>query len=342
MIDAPAKHQPAKGAAWHQPLLPFMAALLCLVSAASGAAAQNRPTQPQRVDIPPHVLPPGSRYNQQPDTSDAPPPPQGDLLQTDKQNNAAIRPTPATRDDLPQLVADLASPSWPIRELAELRLRAMDASLLAALDPLLQAARDPEVLWRLERVYRSLVPQAEYAPPHELRPGFLGIGFEIVSGDDAANIGQRRHAARITMLVDGAAAERAGLQIGDLLLSIDDEAFVGDFQAQHLQRILVSRGAGRQVRIAILRQNEMMAVQLKLDAPPYDENRRSGPFDDRILEYRWQEYWTSRRAGEVNRQQSPTDTLPNAPPAPATTPAPTPTTAGPVGSTMAPPAGEEN
>ncbi len=211
--------------------------------------------------------------------------------------------------DLPRLVAGLGSDSWAVREQAESRLKQMNRALLVHLDPHLARATDAEVLWRLERVYRELVPQPEYARPEDQQPGFLGIGFEIASSEQERRLDERQSAARITMIVADSPAEAAGLLVGDLLVAIDGAPLVGDFQFQHLQRMLVARGAGQQIRMTVFRGPQRLELEATLSPRPEAElspNSGAGPLtlDAGVLEFRWQKYWSARRV-EAKAQHLP-------------------------------------
>jgi hypothetical protein len=314
---------PFPGAALHLPLLTFLTAIAFIALMPPDAAAQpagQTPASdeffapadlpPRHLPLPPELLPPGSR-RREPVDSESEQRPHAPRLRREPPLSPAdedatqLQQTPAVKlDDLPQLVADLSSPQWSIREMAELRLRAMNPAMLANLHPLLAATSDAEALWRLERVYRTLVPQSEYAPPESLRAGFLGITFEMVSSEEEPRLAPRRSAARVSMLVGGGPAGRGGVQVGDLLTAIDGQEFVGDFQSGHLPRMLISRGAGRIVRLSLLRDGRPLTVTLELGGRSPEQEIEMGwqrggvhPFDEQILEHQWRRYWAERRAG---------------------------------------------
>ncbi|MEA2212640.1 MAG: hypothetical protein QOF83_2588 [Solirubrobacteraceae bacterium] len=72
----------------------------------------------------------------------------------------------------------------------------------------------------------------------------------------------RRGAVAILQVLEGSAAERAGLQRGDLLIDLDGEP-VGD--ANTLQRLMVAERIGRQVRARVLRDGAPLTVELTLE-----------------------------------------------------------------------------
>lgn len=212
---------------------------------------------------------------------------------------------PTMQQELPQLVMELGSDSWPVREAAEKRLLLMNASLLVELDPLLRRTRDEEVLWRLERVYRSLLPQNAYASAERLQPGFLGIGFDIIGDDVDARIGEGCSAARVSMLIESGPAERGGVKVGDLLYSLNGRVFTGDFGSEHLQRMLIRLGAESEVKLGLLRGDEKVSINVTLDKRPaaVTDQRINSPvaaeeaLARHVLDYLWEQYWAERKAG---------------------------------------------
>jgi serine protease Do len=72
----------------------------------------------------------------------------------------------------------------------------------------------------------------------------------------------RRGGVQITQVVEGGPADNAGLERGDLLLSLDGEQ-VAD--ASDLQRLMVHDRIGRQVEAIVLRNGAQRTVTLVLD-----------------------------------------------------------------------------
>ena len=72
----------------------------------------------------------------------------------------------------------------------------------------------------------------------------------------------RRGAVAIVQVVEGSAADRAGLRRGDLLVELDGEP-VSD--ATDLQRLMVHERIGREVHARVLRDGSPRTVTLMLD-----------------------------------------------------------------------------
>jgi C-terminal processing protease CtpA/Prc len=225
---------------------------------------------------------------------------------------------PAT---LPELVAQLASQSWADREAAERALEAMAGDVTEALDPLLARVTDPEALRRLERIYRHHAPQAAYAG-RTPQPGFLGINMMVVEPDQDERLAGRRHGIMVNQVVEGTAAEAAGIKQADLIVTIDGEPFVGDITTDHFARRIQQIGVGGQVEVAYYRGDELHHVTVTLTsargfvpAVPTDRQGLSPASeqeaDPRVLAYRWRQWWR-KHLEQVRRKYGPAAEAPEA------------------------------
>jgi thiol-disulfide isomerase/thioredoxin len=96
-------------------------------------------------------------------------------------------------------------------------------------------------------------PPASASAPAAARP-WIGIGIEAGA-----------QGVRITSINAGTPAETAGLQVGDEVLSIDDEAV---HQPADLQARVAQRGVGSTVRLRVLRAGAEQTLTLALAARP--------------------------------------------------------------------------
>jgi len=87
-----------------------------------------------------------------------------------------------------------------------------------------------------------------------LAPG-LGIRTRAVGQD-----------MRITHVLDGGGAQRAGLSSGDVLVAIDDLKV----SAGNLENLLSPRRPGEQVHLHVFRRDELLTFDVELQAPPRD------------------------------------------------------------------------
>ncbi len=183
------------------------------------------------------------------------------------------------------LVADLGDRQWATRRDAEAELTAMGHGVLAVLDPLLGGARDPEVLRRLQRIYRRLVPADEYAGQSDLS-GFLGVEIQHVPPEDDPRLNGRENGLLIKRVVEDSAAEKAGVEVDDLIVVLDGEKLLGDFGLGHFKMRVERVGAGGELTVGLYRGDEFKELKAVL-AP---SSQRPGP-DPKVREYRWTRYW---------------------------------------------------
>jgi len=84
-----------------------------------------------------------------------------------------------------------------------------------------------------------------------VKRGVLGISIEEVSPDIARLYGLKEaRGALITQVVEGSAAEKAGLRIGDIVTSVNDK----DVKSRNELRMAISQmRAGQSVRVGVVR-----------------------------------------------------------------------------------------
>lgn len=99
---------------------------------------------------------------------------------------------------------------------------------------------------------------------HQLRDrgmvawGFLGVGIQELDGPLAQALGMtKKKGALVTNILPGQAAEKAGLQQGDVILEFDGSPLK---DVRHLQRRVARTPVGTKVRIKILRQGKVRTV----------------------------------------------------------------------------------
>jgi len=186
------------------------------------------------------------------------------------------------------LVADLGDRQWATRRDAEAELTALGHGVLAALDPLLASAADPEVLRRLQRIYRRLVPAEEYAGQSDVS-GFLGVEIQHVPPEDDLRLKGRENGLLIKRIVEDSAAGKAGLQIDDLIVVLDGEKLIGDFGLAHFRTRVERVGTGGELTVGLYRGDELK--ELKAVLTPSSLRPGANP---KVREYRWTRYWRNR------------------------------------------------
>ena len=165
------------------------------------------------------------------------------------------------------LAGQLGSDDYAVREAAEAQLTERGAGVTLHLDRTLARSDDAEVLIRLERVYRKLVPSQAYAGT-SLRPGFLGVQMKVVSTDEEPRLKGRQWGVQVEGVVADGPAEKAGMRNGDLIVLVDGQPFVGDVTQMSFIRRVQRVGDGGSVEIEFLRGAERRKVTVKLTAIP--------------------------------------------------------------------------
>jgi S1-C subfamily serine protease len=96
-----------------------------------------------------------------------------------------------------------------------------------------------------------------------VRRAYIGIagGSRPLPPRVSSSIG-RRNGVEVVQVVEGSAAERAGLRAEDLILDLDGSP-VAD--ADDLQRLMTADAIGRPLTVSLLRQGRRMEVQVVPD-----------------------------------------------------------------------------
>jgi serine protease Do len=88
--------------------------------------------------------------------------------------------------------------------------------------------------------------------------GFLGIGIQELSPGLTEALGvSKKEGALVTNVIPGQAAEKAGVQRGDVILEFNGTSIK---DVRHLQRLVAQTGVGRGVTLKVLRQGETQTL----------------------------------------------------------------------------------
>ncbi|MEM7584577.1 MAG: trypsin-like peptidase domain-containing protein [Acidobacteriota bacterium] len=196
--------------------------------------------------------------------------------------------------------AQLAEP--PI-EAADI-VRSIDGRPIAGLDDLIavyeelyQPARDPEasaerpgeLLFELARrgtnrlAIVSPREDDEDDPPRELPKAWIGVATQPVVPRLAEHLGLERGGFRITRVYPETEAAAAGLEVGDVILAVDDEALVvaGRQDAALLARRVRSLEIDGVTDLTVLRSGQTLEIPVRLERTRLakDEARRHADSD---------------------------------------------------------------
>ncbi|NJN15954.1 MAG: PDZ domain-containing protein [Oscillochloris sp.] len=122
-------------------------------------------------------------------------------------------------------------------------------------------------------IFRNIVDQL--IATGEVRYPFLGVSYLSLDGQLAAELNLpvqsgaliRSSQQGVPAVQPGTAAERAGLQEGDIITAIDDEQLDG---MTSLRQVLLQRRPGDTVRLTFLRDGEEQTVEVTLGERPSD------------------------------------------------------------------------
>ncbi|WP_141593256.1 S1C family serine protease [Myxococcus sp. AB056] len=102
-----------------------------------------------------------------------------------------------------------------------------------------------------------------------VRRGWLGMSVQDFSPEVAEAFNLRRgRGVVVTDIVEGGPAERAGLQVGDVIVRVDQRRVR---RAHALRWQVAARGVGRDVKFQVHRLGRPMKLTLKLDEMPSEE-----------------------------------------------------------------------
>ncbi len=99
--------------------------------------------------------------------------------------------------------------------------------------------------------------------------GFLGVGFEGISENLSKNLDVPRGAAQIVNIMEGSAAEKAGLENSDIVVAVDGLELQ---DANQIRTIVGNKSPGDQVVLDVVRGNREMSVTVTLAERPDELN----------------------------------------------------------------------
>lgn len=178
---------------------------------------------------------------------------------------AGILSAPAAKADetaKADVLTALASATFAAREAASSALLQDDAVDVSKLRELFAQAREPEQQHRLLTVaMHHLVRQLAQARTLANEPGSLGLVHQTVQAGAVAGLEQP--AVQVLTTLPGFPAY-AHLQVGDLILAVDGQAFTEDITAEMFRDAIKGKQAGERIHLTLLREGKQMDTQFKL------------------------------------------------------------------------------
>ncbi|HUN81347.1 MAG TPA: PDZ domain-containing protein [Phycisphaerae bacterium] len=153
--------------------------------------------------------------------------------------------------EVDRLVRDLRSPVWRVRDEATSALMEKGTEIFEPLRREFEHTRSYETRRRIKDVAREVYLTDKLGPPM----AFLGISH---NNTDLRSVDEPRlepgmTALRIECIFPGTAADRAGIQPGDLLLSINGRRATSDDPALNMTKWIASQKPGTPCKIGVLR-----------------------------------------------------------------------------------------
>ncbi|MFK7847536.1 MAG: trypsin-like peptidase domain-containing protein [Rhodothermales bacterium] len=104
--------------------------------------------------------------------------------------------------------------------------------------------------------------------------GFLGVGFDGVSETLAKNLDIPRGAAQIVSVLDGSAADIAGLEKSDIITSVDGLELQ---DANQIRTIIGNKHPGEKVNLDVIRDNRELSISVTLAERSDESNGLAQP-----------------------------------------------------------------
>lgn len=167
---------------------------------------------------------------------------------------------------------------------------------------------EERILKEIEKIIDEELGLTGKTPPKEKKPGFVGINIGELTAEDRTELGLAEgEGVIVTMVMEGQPAETAGVQEGDVVLSVGGKK-VG--KTQELIDEIKKAGAGEKVKLSILRGDEKKEIEVTLAERPDQPEEPPAPPDERMEEPKQDDESRARmreRIREFMKQERPAD-----------------------------------
>ena len=125
---------------------------------------------------------------------------------------------------------------------------------------------------------KDLLPQLKTG---KVSRGRLGVHIQEVTPELAASFGlDEKQGALISEVVKDSPAQRAGLEVGDIILSVDGKSIA---EMRSLPRIIAAKKPGTKVKLKVLRLGEIHKIKVVLDNLEGDNSEELSQVTDDLL-----------------------------------------------------------
>lgn len=198
-------------------------------------------------------------------------------------------PTESVND----LVCALGSADFDRREVATRRLVELGSQAYEVLAREYGASDDYEVRLRIQ----DIVTQAYFRENLFGRNGFLGIGLDVLGHSIDPRVPQGHSGVEVVMLVEGTAADRGGLRIGDLIIAVNGQLLPADLNRDDFSGTIRDAGPGASMQLSVHRGQQIQSLDVVLGARPLEYYSEVEHL--RLLEetsHRFNRWWTEQFA----------------------------------------------
>ena len=114
----------------------------------------------------------------------------------------------------------------------------------------------------------------------EVRRGQLGIMMQNLDPGLARTFGlQPRGGVVVAQVIPGSAAEKAGLQVGDIIVALNGKAIKS---ADSLRNAIGLLGVGTRIRVDVLRNGSPLKIKARITAPQKEASANAGDMSGRL------------------------------------------------------------
>jgi hypothetical protein len=166
--------------------------------------------------------------------------------------------------EVQRLVAQLGDASYARREEAVRQLEALGPGTFRTMAEAFRTLDNYEIRLRIEDIVRTQYLWYTLLRKH----GFLGVGYQVTTLTPRF---QSPRVMQLTMVQPGSAADDAGLEPADKILSVDGESFENDEAGQRFRNLIQSRGAGGVIHLSVSRGGQLFEIDVTLKARPLDQ-----------------------------------------------------------------------
>lgn len=105
----------------------------------------------------------------------------------------------------------------------------------------------------------------------EVVRGFIGVGLEELTSDQARKLGLDRNAGvLVTRVMPGLAAAKAGLKVGDVIVAYNNNNVAGSQPLRNLRQRIIDTPVGSQVPVTIQRNGQRQTLTVEIGRRPND------------------------------------------------------------------------